>query len=874
MRTPKPLPVPRLPLKRAPRLRPALLKLPPKLRKPLRLLRKAPKPLPKPAKRLPNSAAPVRKAQRSVTTRLHIMPLHRTMRGHLLYCHRICATVETKPGRGHKEAIMARETNRGVQASRNFRNSSFRLPTVVAVLLIVLLLVFYATAFTNVNAITGSIESLRATAYPVSVAAGRVETLLVQLGTIAERPVYARSTASIESLRETYDSINENLQKNFDVILENHTGHSEEEVEGIKRGYATLQSLMEEYIALCADESASDEDVAKFNRERLTPLVNHLLAIDVGVLAEATDNVDDLYTYSLRLGNQTLVWASVLMAAVLAALTIYLTLLGRWRRQQEHLQESLEQALVMAENANEAKSVFLSNMSHDIRTPMNAIVGLTTIARSHLDDSERTEECLERIALASKHLLCLINDVLDMSKIESGKIALNEDAFNFPESIDEVVTIVQPQVRAKHLHFEVVTHNMESERVVGDSMRINQALVNLIGNAVKYTPPQGTVRFTISEGPSDLSGCRLFTFVVQDTGIGMSKEFVKRMFDPFERESEVEQSNIEGTGLGMAITKNVIAMMGGTIEVESELGVGSTFAVKVPLRVAPEPERPDMRPLRGRRVLVIDNDKDVCAEAVSLLVGLGLRGDSAGSGYAALEMLAKAQQEGDPYAAVILDWVMPGMGGIETAQAIHREQGADVPIILLSAYNWEEVEDAAQQAGISLFVTKPLFKSKLCEVLRAATDLEAHRRKKKEKRSVRVEGRVLLVEDNELNREIAHELISRRGAQVEEAHDGDEAIDMVLKAPEGYYDLVFMDMKMPHMDGVEATREICRRAAEEGLHVPPIVAMTANAFSDDRKSALDAGMSDFLSKPVDVRELDRVLERCLRSVDDGIATKE
>lgn len=738
-----------------------------------------------------------------------------------------------------------------------------RLSTIVAVVIMILLLVFYVTTFINVRTITNSIESIRTGAYPVSVAAGRIETRLVQLETVAQRPIYARPEWALKSLHDTYYDIDEDIQ-DYLRIIETHGKSDSPQVISLKEDYAHLQQLMEEYISLCNDEQASDESIAAFDSNSINPLINELLTTDVRILEETSGMVEETYSKSAASGAQTMLMASVLMAAVIVSLVMYLNMLrARWAHQRE-LQISVEEACRRAEEANDAKSRFLSNMSHDIRTPMNAIVGLTSIAQTHSDDPIRVAACLDRIAISSKHLLSLINDVLDMSKIDSGKIVLNEETFDLSEIIAEVVTIAQPQAHAKRLKFDIITHNVSTELVRGDSMRINQALVNLLSNAVKYTNPGGMVRLIIEEKPSECLGYHDFIFVIQDSGIGMSEEFIKRVFEPFERDSGVEKANIEGTGLGVAITKNVVSMMKGTIDVQSVLGEGSTFTVTIPLKIVDlNPDHKDSH-LAPWHFLVVDDEGEVANETVSLLESLGLSGVAAQSGNEALEILAAADKTGETFDAIMIDWVMPGMDGLALARAIRDIVHNDPPIIMLTSYDWTEVEDDALEAGIMHFISKPLFPGRLTSALELIQNNVEKTSSKNRRAPARVEGRILLVEDNELNMEIAEELISQRGAQVEGARDGNEAVTRMREVPEGYFDLIFMDMKMPEMDGIEATKRILAEAREAKKCAPPIIAMTANAFSDDRKAALESGMVDFMTKPIDIRELDRVLTSYLR----------
>lgn len=733
-----------------------------------------------------------------------------------------------------------------------------RLSTIVAAIILVLLLVFYVTTFINVRAITNSIESIRTGAYPVSVAAGRIETRLVQLETVAQRPIFVRSEKALESLHRTYHDIDNDIQEYLE-ILNTHNTQNTTQVISLTEEYASLQEVMERYIVLCNDDAVSDDEIAEFDTEFINPLINELLAKDVRILEETSDLVEKSYSTSSASGTQTMLMASILMAAVILSLVIYLNMLAkRWLRQQE-LQKSLEAACRRAEEANDAKSQFLSNMSHDIRTPMNAIVGLTSIAQTHSDDPMRVNECLDRIAISSKHLLSLINDVLDMSKIDSGKIVLNEESFDLSEIITEIVTIAQPQARSKHLKFDIITHNVNTEMVRGDSMRINQALVNILSNAVKYTNPGGTVRLIIEELPSDQPGCHDFKFIVQDSGIGMSEDFVKHVFEPFERDSGVEKANIEGTGLGMAITKNVVTMMGGTIDVQSVLGEGTTFAVTIPLKLEDANVARQEAALKPWHFLVVDDEGEVARETVLLLESLGLSAVGAQSGQEALEILDQANKDQVTFDAIMVDWVMPGMDGLALARAIREVVPNKPPIIMLTSYDWTDVEDEALEAGIMHFISKPLFPSRLVNALGLIQNNVEKTSSRSKKEPAHVQGRVLLVEDNELNMEIAEELIGQRGAEVEHVADGVEAVARMAEVPEGYYDLIFMDMKMPEMDGIEATRLILAQAKEAGRSIPPVIAMTANAFSDDRRAALDSGMEDFMTKPIDIRELDRVL---------------
>ncbi len=758
----------------------------------------------------------------------------------------------------------AGDRSSGPRATFASREWTRRLPGLAAVAVVALLVAFFAVTLNNTMVATAQMDAIRTGAYPVSVAAGRVETLLVQMRTLSNRVIYVRTDSAIDAVEKSYDEIDAELSRNI-TLLADSKDRSSVGGSDLEDGYQRLLDAQAQLLDLCRDPSASDADVEEFVSQTVEPIVSQLLHINAIILDDSTNAVEQLYAEGSARGSQTIVWTIVLMVAVLLSLALYLYLFNRRWVLQQQLQRNVEDALALAQSASEAKSQFLSNMSHDIRTPMNAIVGLTTIAGSHVDDPERVRECLNRISTSSKHLLRLINDVLDMSKIESGKIILNEERFSFPDMVSELVTIVQPQAKAKDQQLEIAIGNVDQETVIGDSMRLNQALLNILGNAVKYTPEGGKIRFIISEDAGVGDGTRIYRFTVADNGIGMSPDFVRRMFDPFEREDTGAVKATEGTGLGMAITKNVVEMMGGTIEVESAPGVGTTFRVAVPLRPAPDIEEDlDLSELADMRVLVVDDDPDVLSGAVEILVAEGLRGEAAPNGYQAVSMVVNAHIEDDGYRAIVVDWVMAGMDGVETVRQIRRKVGDAVPIILLSAYDWSEVEDEARAAGVTAFLSKPLFRSQLCRTLKYYCGCEQQQEKKAAENEHRqLRGRVLLVEDNELNSDIASELIRQTGAEVETAMNGAEAVEKVMRAQDGYYDLVFMDMRMPVMDGLEATQTICELSRREDRVRPPIVAMTANAFSSDRAQALAAGMDGFMAKPIDVRELERTLNRYL-----------
>lgn len=532
------------------------------------------------------------------------------------------------------------------------------------------------------------------------------------------------------------------------------------------------------------------------------------------------------------------------------------------------IQKKLKKALAAEEHANKAKSDFLSRMSHDIRTPMNAILGMTTIAGAHIDDPERVADCLGKITVSSKLLLSLINEVLDMSKIESGRIVLSEEEVNLAELVHGVVTMVQPQIHSKNLVFKTYISDLIHETVVSDMQRLQQLLMNLLTNAVKYTHEEGSVLLEISENISERPGMAHYKFIVSDTGIGMRPDFLDRIFQPFERADDEEIQSVQGTGLGLSICKSITELMNGTLEVESEYGKGSRFTATVYLKV--HEDVPDDSKLAGLSVLVVDDDEVICRNTCDRLESLGIHTEWVTDGAAAVKMVTDSHESGQDYFAVIIDYKMPKMDGITVTRLIRDRMGDSLPIIMISAYDLSEHIDAAKQAGANGFITKPLFRSRLIYKLKQFVEGAV----KEERRfpflaDCCYEGRrILLVEDNELNQEIAVEILRDMGIHVETADNGKAALDMVTGSEIGYYDLVFMDMQMPVMDGCTAARKI-RALKRRDVGTLPIIAMTANAFEDDRKKTKDAGMNGHLEKPLDMERLQQVLEKWLGTESAG-----
>ena len=532
-------------------------------------------------------------------------------------------------------------------------------------------------------------------------------------------------------------------------------------------------------------------------------------------------------------------------------------------REKEAQKKALVDALAAAEHANRAKTAFLNNMSHDIRTPMNAIIGYTALATAHLDNEEAIRDYLSKISTSSSHLLSLINDVLDMSRIESGRVKIEENEVHLPDVLHDLRTIIQSNISAKRQDLFIDTQDIVNEDIITDKLRLNQVLLNLVSNSIKFTPVGGIISIRISEKPCALSGYTTYEFRIKDNGIGMSGEFKKHIFESFTREHTTTVSGIQGTGLGMAITKNIVDMMGGTIHVNSEEGKGTEFIVVLDCKLSDHVVKYEPIPeLQGARALVADDDTNTCMSVSKMLKQIGMRADWTVSGKEAVVRAKEAYDEGDDFKAYIIDWLMPDMNGIETVRRIRKVIGDSTPIIILTAYDWSDIELEAREAGVTAFVSKPLFMSELREVLTRPVRTEVTR--EHAAKDVDFTGKkILLVEDNELNQEIAVEILKEAGFVVDVAEDGIVAVDKMAAAASDRYDLILMDIQMPKMNGFMATREIRTLSDNRKANIP-IIAMTANAFDEDKKHAFESGMNGFIAKPINIKTLMSTLADILR----------
>ena len=557
-----------------------------------------------------------------------------------------------------------------------------------------------------------------------------------------------------------------------------------------------------------------------------------------------------------NLDSQRMFMTLLSCSSVLIILTLIFLRYFSITRSQVH---ELEKARQAALEANKAKSEFLANMSHDIRTPMNAIVGMTAIATAHIDDRKQVQNCLRKITLSSKHLLGLINDVLDMSKIESGKLTLTTEQISLKEVVEGIVNIMQPQVKTKKQTFDIHVENILTENVWCDGVRLNQVLLNLLSNATKYTQEGGSIQLSLSEEKSPKGEDYVRIHIkVKDNGIGMSPDFLKRIYESYSRADGARIHKTEGAGLGMAITKYIVDAMEGTIDIQSEPDKGTEFLLIFDFEKAAAMEMDMVLP--SWNMLVVDDDELLCKTAMDALKSIGIKAEWTLSGEKAIELVNQRHKNRDDYQIILLDWKLPGMNGIQVAKEIRLNLGDEVPILLISAYDWSEFEAEAREAGISGFISKPLFKSTLYHALRQYMDAETEHNQTLNQ-DINLSGRrILLAEDNELNWEVARELLSDLGVELDWAEDGRICVDKFQTSPQGYYDIILMDIRMPHMTGYEATQAIRGLNHPDALSVP-IIAMSADAFSDDIQHCLESGMNAHIAKPIDIMELTRLLKR-------------
>ena len=742
---------------------------------------------------------------------------------------------------------------------KNKLNRYQKLAKVMAVFLLILLAGYYIISASYTNSIIGGLENIKEHPFPVAIAAGKMETNSRELRLTVERLCTDRTIDTLDEVKrglaENQGSSNQALETIVSLYLTDPPAAVK-----LKEQYNDMLEQQEYLIELCEQDGVSDETVMLYVKENIIPLLDEIdTALEI-LIHNAILMFDTLYLQSLSYKQIMFILTTVLISVIVVTLLLYRYVLSKREVEAVALQK---QIAVAAQAANEAKSQFLSSISHDIRTPMNAIIGMTTIASTRLDDKERVKDCLNKIATSSRHLLGLINDVLDMSKIENGKFTINKEPVCLSDFMHDFISIIQPQVKAKHLELDLSILGIEDEIVITDSLRLHQIMQNIMSNAIKFTRENGKISLRMEQAPYDREGYSLYVFRFSDNGIGMSEEFQKVIFQPFERAATSTVSKTEGTGLGMSITKSIVDLMGGSISVTSRLNEGTTFTVSLPMQKEQQKECIATDLLKDLRCLIVDDDRDVCENTVLLLKEIGMHSEWVLNGADAVVYVESAHKRHLDYNAVILDWQMPDMDGIETARRIRNKVGDTLPIIILSAYDWTEIEDEAREVGITAFLAKPLFKSRLYETMRNTlmptpdTQMKQNGLIAHDKAS----GRILLVEDNTLNAEIAQTLLTDYGLHVDVASDGNEALEF-FRADTNKYDIIFMDVQMPVMDGYHATAAIRDLESKNSKHSHTvIIGMSANAFKEDVDKALACGMDDYITKPIDIKKLQNLLRK-------------
>ncbi|MCC0704929.1 response regulator [Clostridioides sp. ES-S-0049-02] len=703
--------------------------------------------------------------------------------------------------------------------------------------------------------------------YTVSVAIGDVKANLTLLRALPERLSYSQTSDVITGIKTHYSSIDKSMTELINLLDDRYLA-DKQSVPAMRSLYSQLYNDQIKMLKMAESQNNTQEDIEAYFSKEIQPKLDKLDALSVTITEGAgrkLNEYSELVTSSKRV---MVIMGSILSVSVLIAIIFYQYILRLKYKSEEEMNSALAE-LEVEQRANLAKSQFLFNMSHDIRTPMNAIIGLTVIAAMDIDKKDKVKDCLTKILSSSRHMLGLINDVLDMSRIESGKVSLNDEDFKLPELIDDFISITYPQAIEKDIQMEINVSDISHEKVIGDALQINRIMTNIIGNSLKFTQPGGKIGLTIRELPPTTKGYGSYQFIMRDTGIGMSEDFIKKIFQPFERAETSTKSRVEGTGLGMAITKNIVDMMSGQIQIESELGKGTTFIVTIPIKLQTcEEETFDYSKLYDLRSLVVDDDEIACENTVRIIQEIGMNCEWVLSGIEAVEKTKMAHEINQDYHVVIIDWKMPVMDGLQTTRQIRKIVGDELPIIVLTAYDWADIEEEAKAAGINAFLSKPVFKSRLYHIMSNLTSSE----KTKEAANVNVaeskktySGRVLIVEDNEINMDIAEEFISYFGVTTEKVWNGLEAVDRIKTVEPGYYDLVFMDIQMPKMDGYEATQQIRKLEKENNMNHLPIVAMSANAFIEEVNKGYACGMDNYITKPIELEKLNTCFKKYLKS---------
>lgn len=746
------------------------------------------------------------------------------------------------------------------------------LTKLTAVIIFSIIIVYYGITIALSGVMNKQIVTVMEHPYQVVLIIGDVKADLTLLRALPERLEYVQTVEMVAGIAEHYERIDQNMIENISNLKVRYLADTFN-VGYLENSYKQLFDAQKELLAMVQNsETMNVSGVMTFYNTSIVPKLNDLDAFAEAINAGAGRKLQEYGNLAQTSKNIMLIMATILSVAVVISIGFYLIILHQKHKIEEET-NAIRTELMVEQGANAAKSQFLFNMSHDIRTPMNAIIGLTAIAAMDIDKKEKVKDCLTKITSSSRHLLGLINDVLDMSRIESGKVSLNEEFFILPDLIDDFINVTQTQADEKGLNLEINVSDIAHERVIGDSVQIKRIMSNIAGNALKFTPEGGEIRLTVRELPPTIKGYGSYQFVMKDTGIGMTESFLKKIFQPFERAETSTKSRVEGTGLGMAITKNIVDMMGGQIDVVSELGKGSTLTVTLPIKLqSVEEEMCDFSKMYDLRSLVVDDDEIACEATVRLIQDIGMNCEGVLSGKQAVQLTKEAYDIQHDYHVVIVDWKMPGMDGLQTTRAIRKIVGDKLPIIVLTAYDWSDIETEAKAAGVNAFLSKPVFKSRLCHVMQNLSIGNVPKIAKEEKvldqNERRFSGRILLVEDNEINMEIAEEFISYFGVTIEKVWNGLEALERIKAVGTDYYDLVFMDIQMPKMDGYEATKQIRKFEVEHGTEKRlPIVAMSANAFIEEVNKGYASGMDSYVTKPVEMETLCGILKKYLKKIE-------
>ncbi len=674
--------------------------------------------------------------------------------------------------------------------------------------------------------------------------------------------VLSYNIKNVDTIHEFFQDRYATQKKALDVIFERYLGPINDVI--------ALRDAMNELIVaqdklIRFMDGRTEAEILEYLNKNIYYLYDIFDERLADIVEFSDSKIFSLLKNSVTASNYSII-RTLVFSFIVIFLIIYINRMERMNTAALRIREhELKDALLLAQKSSNAKRNFFSQMSHEIRTPMNVIIGMATIASAHITDRNRIEGCLSKIAFSSRHLLALINDMLDMAKIEEGKFSIIYEPFKLRQLIESVVSIIYPQAKEQGKIFTCNVEDVTQETYIGDFLRVNQILLNLLSNAVKFTPQGGTIRLEARQAAVK-NGRAYFVFTVSDTGIGMSEEFMERLFRPFEQEDSTISRKYGGTGLGMAITHNLVGLLGGSIHVESKLGEGSTFTVKLTFEMPEEATHHKKWQLDALKVLIVDDEKDTCTHVSLLLKGMGINADWIESGPEAVRLVLEEHEAYRDYDVCLVDWQMPEMDGVEVTRRIRKEIGPDTLIIIISAYDWKVIEKEAREAGANAFISKPLFESDLYDVLLSVVTGGGISTAEKAQNEPAVDctgKHFLLVEDNELNREIALELLNVTGAQIDCAENGEEAVERFLASPQGYYSLVLMDIQMPVMDGYEAARAL-RASARSDARTVPIYAMTANAFSEDVDNALNAGMNGHFAKPVDIKAVLQELSRIFK----------